>query len=205
MSKSRTRACLFRRVYDELNGERPYGGELTLLASMRAVRGAGCSAPRIPIAARRRAVSTRTNGESPRPTRCDLSDSGKHHDRPYDLQRRRTGMNATLEWRPAAGQRYYIRGFFSRLEEDEVRQRFRYSFRNNPQTLTQTAGTANGNHRDVDLRIRRQGQALPQCCNRRRTRSWGAPGSWTTRFRSTTTSRTCPTAPGNGVATIPGG
>ena len=44
-------------------------------------------------------------------------------------------------------------GFFSRLEEDEVRQRFRYSFRNNPQTLTQTSGTANGNHRDVDLRV----------------------------------------------------
>ena len=71
----------------------------------------------------------------------------------YDRERRRTGVNATLEWRPTAGNRYFLRGFLSKLEEDEVRQRFAYFFRNNPQSLTQTTGTSTENHREQNLRF----------------------------------------------------
>ena len=140
--------------HEELNGERPYGGELTIARvdegstwgwllgaaySYRRSEARGIYQDDWGIAA----TDTGATSVIPESTTTSLN----------DLQRRRTGLNATLEWRPSADNRYYFRGFFSRLEEDEVRQRFRYSFRNNPQTLTQTSGTADGNHRDADLRF----------------------------------------------------
>ena len=143
-----------RAGYDQLNGERPYGGELTIAR----VDGSGTWGWVLGAAHSYRRAEAR--GIHQDDWSVAATDDGATSIIPentsntiYDLQRWRTGVTAALEWRPSADHSYYLRGFFSRLEEDEVRQRFTYYFRQRPQSLTPTTGTSNSNHRDVDLRF----------------------------------------------------
>lgn len=48
--------------------------------------------------------------------------------RRYTIQRSRTGAAMSLDWRPAAGQQLYLRGFASRFTDDEVRQSLAVEF-----------------------------------------------------------------------------
>jgi TonB-dependent receptor len=142
-----------RAGYDELNGERPYGGEFIIAR----VDAGGTWGWLLGVAhSYRRSEASGIYQEEWSLATTDLGATSVLPESTtnvlYDLERLRTGMNATFEWRPAVGQRYYIRGFFSRLEEDEIRRRFTYSFRNNPLSLTPTTGTSDANYRDVDLR-----------------------------------------------------
>ncbi|TQV81362.1 TonB-dependent receptor [Exilibacterium tricleocarpae] len=65
----------------------------------------------------------------------------------YTLERIRTGVNAQVEWRPTDADRYYARAFFSRFEEEEVRQRYEHFFNRDITALTPTGGTSGTNNR----------------------------------------------------------
>jgi TonB-dependent receptor len=54
----------------------------------------------------------------------------------YALERERIGAIASLDWRPASGGEFFLRGLYSRFTEDEYRQRYRVDFSNaTPDTL----------------------------------------------------------------------
>jgi TonB-dependent receptor len=64
----------------------------------------------------------------------------------YSLARRRIGGTASLDWHPSDRQTLYVRGFYSKFTEDEIRPRYRLDFTTtaytvNPDGLT---GFANG-------------------------------------------------------------
>lgn len=48
--------------------------------------------------------------------------------RRYTIQRSRVGAAMSLDWRPSAGQQFYLRGFSSRFTDDEVRQSLAVEF-----------------------------------------------------------------------------
>jgi TonB-dependent receptor len=48
--------------------------------------------------------------------------------RRYEIQRSRTGAAFSLDWRPAAGQQLYLRGFASRFADEETRQSLKVAF-----------------------------------------------------------------------------
>ncbi|MGH8186326.1 MAG: TonB-dependent receptor plug domain-containing protein, partial [Steroidobacteraceae bacterium] len=140
--------------HEELNRERPYAGELTIAR----VNAGGTWGWLIGAAHSFRRSQTRALyqedwdiAETAEGARTVLPENAGSN--LYDLERARTGVNAVLEWRPSSDARYFLRGFLSRLEEDEIRQRFAYFFRNDPLSLTPTTGTSAGNHREQDLRF----------------------------------------------------
>lgn len=81
----------------------------------------------------------------------------------YSLVRERIGVSGSLDWRPSENQSLYVRGFYSRFTEDEIRPRYRLDFATpalansaaftvNPDGLTGTL-TGNGAERREDLRL----------------------------------------------------
>jgi TonB-dependent receptor len=140
--------------HDELNDERPYAGEFTIAR----VDAGGTYGWLLGAAHSYRRSETRgvyqddwsvaTVADGTSAVVPDNTKSGQ-----YDLERRRTGVNAAFEWRPDAGDRYYLRGFLGKFDETEIRQRFEYFFRDDPQTITRTSGTSSGNHHEQDLRF----------------------------------------------------
>lgn len=85
----------------------------------------------------------------------------------YSLARERYGVTGSLDWRPSAAQAFYVRGFYSKFTEDEIRPRYRLDFATaaltgtaavpnpafilNPDGLTGTVTT--GTERREDLRL----------------------------------------------------
>ncbi|RDE05673.1 TonB-dependent receptor plug domain-containing protein [Sphingomonas aracearum] len=81
----------------------------------------------------------------------------------YSLARTRIGATGSLDWRPSDRQTLYVRGFYSKFIEDEVRPRYRLDFSTpalagtpaftvNPDGLTGTL-TGAGAERREDLRL----------------------------------------------------
>jgi len=81
----------------------------------------------------------------------------------YSLARTRLGATGSLDWRPSDRQTLYVRGFYSKFSEDEVRPRYRLDFSTpalagtpqftiNPDGLTGTV-TGSGPERREDLRL----------------------------------------------------
>lgn len=71
----------------------------------------------------------------------------------YNIDRARHGATVSLDWRPNENTQFYARGIYSKVIEDENRQRYRMDFGTlhfNPDGLT---GTATGTERRQDLRI----------------------------------------------------
>ena len=71
----------------------------------------------------------------------------------YNIDRARHGATASLDWRPSDTTQFYARGIYSKVIEDENRQRYRMDFGTlhfNEDGLT---GTATGTERRQDLRV----------------------------------------------------
>lgn len=72
----------------------------------------------------------------------------------YSLARKRFGLTGSFDWRPSETQKFYVRAFYSKFTEDEIRPRYRLDFTGgialNPDGLT---GTATGTERREDLRL----------------------------------------------------
>jgi TonB-dependent receptor len=85
----------------------------------------------------------------------------------YSLKRKRLGFTGSFDWHPSDHQSFYLRGFYSKFTEDEIRPRYRLDFTTtaftlNPDGLTGiTAGTPSsatgvagtGAERREDLRL----------------------------------------------------
>ncbi len=71
----------------------------------------------------------------------------------YNLERTRTALNATLEFRPSDSASYFVRAYFSQFDEDEVRQRYQHSVGRDPYLLDGLSGFADSNRRAQDLRL----------------------------------------------------
>ncbi len=70
----------------------------------------------------------------------------------YGLERKRTGLNANLEFRPDDSSKYYIRAYYSLFEEDELRLRYEHFFTRDPFAISGLTGSSVGNRREQDLR-----------------------------------------------------
>ena len=86
----------------------------------------------------------------------------------YSLRRERIGGTASFDWRPSDNHRFYVRGLYSKFNEDEYRQRYRLDFATpaivsagnlvlNPDGLT---GTATGTERRQDLRLEEKDKSI---------------------------------------------
>jgi TonB-dependent receptor len=72
----------------------------------------------------------------------------------YSLERKRLGANAALEWRPTDSTKYFLRAFYSKYDEDEVRQRYEHFFSRDITQLTANSGVSGtNNRREQDLRL----------------------------------------------------
>lgn len=72
----------------------------------------------------------------------------------YSLERKRQSANAALEWRPTDASKYYVRAFYSKYDEDEVRQRYEHFFSRDITGLGPTTGiSGTSNRREQDLRL----------------------------------------------------
>lgn len=71
--------------------------------------------------------------------------------RRYTILRSRVGAAASLDWRPAAGQQLYLRGFSSRFTDEETRQSMKVAL-----TAAQAAGTTGGGTVSRGLKDRRE-------------------------------------------------
>jgi TonB-dependent receptor len=85
----------------------------------------------------------------------------------YSLARKRIGASGSFDWHPSPTQSFYIRGFYSKFIEDEIRPRYRLDFTTTPYVLNAdgltgtTAGTPSsatgtpgtGAERREDLRL----------------------------------------------------
>jgi TonB-dependent receptor len=71
----------------------------------------------------------------------------------YNLERTRTALNAGLEFRPDDSTKYYIRGYYSKFDEDEERQRYQHAFSRDPYLLDGLTGFADSGRRNQDLRL----------------------------------------------------
>lgn len=69
----------------------------------------------------------------------------------YDLQRKRTGFNGALEFKPDDASRYYVRGLVTKTDETEYRYRGRNYFARVASGLTFT-GDGIGTYRNMRLR-----------------------------------------------------
>lgn len=140
--------------HDELNDERPYAGEATV------VRVAADNTWGWLIGVAHSSRRSQTRGMYQEEWDSAETDEGARAVVPenagsslFDVERGRSSANVALEWRPSGDERYYLRGFLGRLEEDETRWRFAYFFRNDLLSLTPTTGTSTGNHREQELRF----------------------------------------------------
>lgn len=144
----------FRAGYDELNDERPYGGEFTS-AHVNVGRTWGWL---FGAAHSFRHAQTRGiyQGDWSDVFAADGTSAiipGNAMNAIYDIERRRTAVHAAIEWRPSADSRYFARGFFSGLAEDETRLRHESFFREEPLSVTPTSGTSATGEREQDLRF----------------------------------------------------
>lgn len=85
----------------------------------------------------------------------------------YSLKRKRLGLTGSFDWHPSETQTLYLRGFYSKFIEDEIRPRYRLDFTTtaftvNPDGLTGTAvgrpssatgAAGTGPERREDLRL----------------------------------------------------
>ena len=64
----------------------------------------------------------------------------------YSLARRRIGATGSFDWHPSDRQTFFVRGFYSKFTEDEIRPRYRLDFTLTPYTLNADGltGTAVG-------------------------------------------------------------
>ncbi len=70
----------------------------------------------------------------------------------YELERKRTGLSANLEFRPTDSSKYYVRAYYSLFEEDELRLRYEHFFTRDPFDIDGLTGSSVGNRREQDLR-----------------------------------------------------
>jgi TonB-dependent receptor len=70
----------------------------------------------------------------------------------YNLVRERIGVSGALEFRPTDGDKFYLRGLYSKFTEDEYRQRFRLDFASNLANVTLNPDQATGVSTGVDAR-----------------------------------------------------
>lgn len=143
--------------YDELNGKHPYSGEVTV-SGLNTARTWGwlLSATHSYRSSEARGIyqDDWSEVESPTGETALVPENAKNN--LYGLERQRTGASAMLEWRPSEGNRLFLRGFYSEFGEDEVRQRFEYFFRRNPETVMPDSGISTENRREQDLRTERK-------------------------------------------------
>lgn len=77
----------------------------------------------------------------------------------YDITRERVGLSGSLDWRRGDTQ-LYIRGFYSRFNEHETRQRFRMDFSNIDWDANGLTGTANTTSQRSDLRLNHNAKSV---------------------------------------------
>jgi TonB-dependent receptor len=84
----------------------------------------------------------------------------------YDLDRRRLGLSAALEFRPTLDDTFHLRALHSDFQEDEVRQRYRLDFAGNGQLASADfngdgrSGTTYGVERRQDLRLEEKDKSV---------------------------------------------
>jgi TonB-dependent receptor len=78
----------------------------------------------------------------------------------YDLDRKRLGVNGSIEYRPSDQDRVYLRALYSSFKENEYRQRYRLDFATAAQVTgnlikftADGVGTSTGGERRQDLRL----------------------------------------------------
>lgn len=74
----------------------------------------------------------------------------------YELRRQRTGFSANLEFQPSDTSKYFVRGYYSLFEENELRLRYEHFFTRNPFAVNGLQGSSVGNRREQDLRQERK-------------------------------------------------
>jgi TonB-dependent receptor len=150
----RPTSASFRAGYDELNGKWPYGGEFTT-AHANEGRTWGWL-----FGASHSSRQSETRGIYQDDWSTTLAADGSSAILPqnamnalYDIERRRNAVHGAIEWRPSDDSRYFARGFFSAIAEDETRLRHESFFREEPQHVTPTGGASTASEREQDLRF----------------------------------------------------
>ncbi len=77
----------------------------------------------------------------------------------YQITRERVGLSGSLDWRRGDTQ-LYIRGFYSRFNEHETRQRFRMDFSDIDWNADGLTGTANTTSQRSDLRLNHNSKSV---------------------------------------------
>lgn len=71
----------------------------------------------------------------------------------YDVDRARNGATGSFDWRPDDDTQVYVRGIYSKVIEDENRQRYRLDFNDMIFNADGLTGTATDTERRQDLRV----------------------------------------------------